>query len=26
VNLMQKLDVKNTVGLVKKTIEWKLLD
>lgn len=26
VNLMQKLEVKNAVGLVKKTIEWKLLD
>jgi DNA-binding NarL/FixJ family response regulator len=26
VNLMQKMGVKNTVGLVKKTIEWKLID
>lgn len=26
VNLMQKLDVKNAVGLAKKAIEWKLVD
>lgn len=26
VNLMQKLEVKNAVGLVKKTIEWRLLE